>query len=267
MVIVIVVLFFRRVVAWAGAWRRCWPRCTGSRYMSTCRTRARLAVLDRHNHHHVAGPMVLEKIEGIDKPALGSATFDFNFTRTVNKSVGFLPCWYSATFHAVARASATVDLDPVGRLAEAVGLPLPAAACLNQLFGAPGQLAIAMALPLPQLPQSVHDVSIDNTLSQPVSSDHSWTYPGIGCVEPIQPQFAQSVLYAQAQTEAYQQATTVPKVTGPLVTAAEKEAAAIIRDNFIVPTVGGAHYYVASVHDPLGAPGRIGCQRPIDHDL
>ena len=26
--------------------------------------------------------------------------------------MGFLPCWYSATFYAVGRASATVDLNP-----------------------------------------------------------------------------------------------------------------------------------------------------------
>ncbi len=60
-----------------------------------------------------------------------------------------------------------------------------------------------MALPLPQLPQSVHDVSIDNTLSKPVSSDHSWTYPGLACGVLIKPQFSQSVLYAQAQSEAF----------------------------------------------------------------
>ena len=111
---------------------------------------------------------------------------------------------------------------------------------------APGQLAITMALPLPQLPQSVHDVSIDNTLSQPIATNHSWTYPGLGCGEIIQPQFAQSVLYAQAQTEAYDQATTLPSVTGPLIAAAEKEATTIIRDNFIATTVGALHYDVAS---------------------
>jgi hypothetical protein len=245
-VIVIVGLFFRRIVAWAvlavlSAGLHLfsanvhlphvsfgWPWSTGT----TTNT--------------LVGPMVLEKIEGIDKPALGSATFDFNFTRTVNKSIGFLPCWYSATFHAVARASATVDLNPGAAWWKPSAGHYQLRVLDQPAGGTPGQLAITMALPLPQLPQSVHDVSIDNTLSQPVSSDHSWTYPGIGCGELIQPQFAQSVLYAQAQTEAYQQATTVPKVTGPLVTAAEKEAATIIRDNFIVPTVGALHYDVAS---------------------
>jgi hypothetical protein len=103
-----------------------------------------------------------------------------------------------------------------------------------------------MALPLPQLPQSVHDVSIDNTLSKPTQVNHSWTYPGIGCGELIQPQFSQSVLYAQAQTEAFDQATTLPKVTGPLIAAAEKQASIIIRDNFIGPTVGALDYNVAS---------------------
>ncbi len=110
----------------------------------------------------------------------------------------------------------------------------------------PGQLAITMALPLPQLPQSVHDVSVDNTLSQPTQINHSWTYPGLGCGELIQPQFSQSVLYAQAQTEAFDQATTLPRVTGPLIAAAEKEATTIIRDNFIVPTVGALDYTVTS---------------------
>ena len=59
-----------------------------------------------------SGRIVLQKIEGIDKPALGTANFDFTFTRKVTKNIGFLPCWYSATFAAVGRASATVDLNP-----------------------------------------------------------------------------------------------------------------------------------------------------------
>jgi hypothetical protein len=103
-----------------------------------------------------------------------------------------------------------------------------------------------MALPLPQLPQSVHDVSIDNTLSSPVSTNHSWTYPGLACGAIIQPQFAQSALYAQAQTEAYKQATTLPSVTKPLIAAAEKEATTIVRDNFIAPTVGALNYSVTT---------------------
>jgi hypothetical protein len=244
-VIVIVGVFFRRIVAWA--------------VLAVLSAGLHLFSANVHLPHvsfgwpwsstttnTLVGPIVLQKIEGIDKPALGTASFDFTFTRKVTKNIGFLPCWYSATFSAVGRASATVDLNPgaawwkpsTGHYQLRV-LSKPAGSTL-------GQLAIAMALPLPQLPQSVHDVSIDNTLSRPIATNHSWTYPGLGCGEIIQPQFAQSALYAQAQTEAYNQATTLPSVTGPLITAAEKEAATIIRDNFIAPTVGALHYDVAS---------------------
>ena len=149
------------------------------------------------------GPLVLQKIEGVDKPALGTTTFNFLFTHSVSKPMGILPCWYSATFYAVGRASATVNLNPgpswwkpsTGHYVLRV-LSKPTAT-------APGTVSVALALPLPQLPQSVHDVSIDNTLSKPVSSDHSWTYPGLACGVLIKPQFTQSVLYAQAQSEAF----------------------------------------------------------------
>jgi hypothetical protein len=243
--IVIAAVFFRRIVAWA--------------LVAAASAGLHLFSANVHLPHvsfgwpwsstttnTLLGPIVLQKIEGIDKPALGTANFDFTFTHTVTKNIGFLPCWYSATFHAVGRASATVDLNPgaawwkpsTGHYQLSV-LSKPAGSAL-------GQLAITMALPLPQLPQSVHDVSIDNTLSQPIATNHSWTYPGLGCGEIIQPQFAQSVLYAQAQTEAYDQATTLPSVTGPLIAAAEKEATAIIRDNYIAATVGALHYDIAS---------------------
>ena len=245
-VIVIVGVFFRRIVAWAA--------------LAVLSAGLHLFSANVHLPHvsfgwpwssgtttnTLVGPIVLQKIEGIDKPALGTASFDFAFTRTVNKNIGFLPCWYSATFAAVGRASATVDLNP----GAAWWKPSTGHYLLRVLSkpagSTPGQLAITMALPLPQLPQSVHDVSIDNTLSKPTQVNHSWTYPGIGCGELIQPQFSQSVLYAQAQTEAFDQATTVPKVTGPLIAAAEKEATTIIRDNFIVPTVAALNYNVTS---------------------
>jgi hypothetical protein len=244
-VIVIVGVFFRRIVAWA--------------VLAVLSAGLHLFSANVHLPHvsfgwpwsstttnTLVGPLVLEKIEGIDKPALGTANFDFTFTRTVNKNFGFLPCWYSASFAAVGRASATVDLNP----GPAWWKPSTGHYQLRVLSkpagGTPGQLAITMALPLPQLPQSVHDVSIDNTLSKPTQVNHSWTYPGIGCGDLIQPQFSQSVLYAQAQTEAFDQATTLPKVTGPLIAAAEKQASIIIRDNFIVPTVGALDYNVAS---------------------
>ena len=191
------------------------------------------------------GPLVLEKIEGVDKPALGTTTFNFLFTHSVSKPMGILPCWYSATFYAVGRASATVDLNPgaawwkpsTGHYALRV-LSKPSATI-------PGRVSVTMALPLPQLPQSVHDVSIDNTLSKPVSSDHSWTYPGLACGVLIKPQFSQSVLYSQAQSEAFQQATHVTSVTEPLIAAAEKEATTIIGGNFITPTLNALNYKVS----------------------
>src|ERR1700748_1208891 len=58
------------------------------------------------------GPWVLQKIEGISKPALGQANFNFLFTHKVSKDMGPLPCWYASTFHAVGHASATVALTP-----------------------------------------------------------------------------------------------------------------------------------------------------------
>jgi hypothetical protein len=246
-VIVIVVAVFHRVVAWAvlaalsatlhlfGANVHLphvdfgWPWSSSSSSSSTT----------------LVGPLVLQKIEGIDKPALGSTTFDFMFTHSVSHSMGILPCWYSATFAAVGHASATVNLNPgaawwkpsTGHYALRV-LSKPTAT-------APGKVTITMALPLPQLPQSVHDVSIDNTLSKPVSSDHSWTYPGLACGVLLKPQFSQSVLYAQAQSEAFKQATTVTSVTKPLVAAAEKEASTIIGGNFVTPTLNAVNYKVS----------------------
>lgn len=191
------------------------------------------------------GPLVLQKIEGVDKPALGTTTFNFLFTHSVSKPMGVLPCWYSATFYAVGRASATVNLNPgpswwkpsTGHYVLRV-LSKPTAAT-------PGTVSVALALPLPQLPQSVHDVSIDNTLSTPVSSDHSWTYPGLACGVLIKPQFSQSVLYSQAQSVAFQRATTLKSVTQPLIAAAERQAGTIINGNFITPTLAALNYKVS----------------------
>jgi hypothetical protein len=191
------------------------------------------------------GPLVLQKIEGVDKPALGTTTFNFLFTHSVSKPMGLLPCWYSATFYAVGRASATVNLNPgpswwkpaTGHYVLRV-LSKPSAT-------APGTVSVALALPLPQLPQSVHDVSIDNTLSTPVSSDHSWTYPGLACGVLIKPQFSQSALYAQAQSVAFHQATTLKSVTQPLIAAAERQASTIIDGNFITPALAALNYKVS----------------------
>ena len=58
------------------------------------------------------GPWVLQKIEGISRPALGEANFTFLFTHRVSRSIGPWPCWYASTFYAVGHASATVELNP-----------------------------------------------------------------------------------------------------------------------------------------------------------
>ena len=60
----------------------------------------------------LVGPLVLQKIEGISRPALGTENFNFVFTHTVSKDIGLWPCWYSGTFAAVGHASATVNLNP-----------------------------------------------------------------------------------------------------------------------------------------------------------
>jgi hypothetical protein len=190
----------------------------------------------------LVGPLVLQKIEGISRPALGTENFNFVFTHTVSKNIGLWPCWYSGTFAAVGHASATVDLNPGPTWWKPSAGHYQLRVLRAAAPGSPGKLSIAMALPLPQLPQSVHDVTVDNTLSKPISTDHSWTYPGLGCGVLIQPQFTQSVLYAQAQAVAFQQATHLPSVTKPLVSAAETEATTMIRDNFLQPTVNALGY-------------------------
>jgi hypothetical protein len=244
-VIVVAAVVFRRAVAWAvlaalsatlhlfGADIRL-PHVTFGWPWSSSTSSSTLV-----------GPLVLQKIEGIDKPALGTTTFNFLFTHSVSHPMGILPCWYSATFYAVGKASATVDLNP-GASWWKPSTGHYSLRVLSKPSGTtPGQVSVTMALPLPQLPQSVHDVSIDNTLSKPVSSDHSWTYPGLACGVLIKPEFAQSVLYAQAQGEAFKQATTVASVTQPLIAAAEKEATTIIGGNFITPTLNAVNYKVS----------------------
>ena len=108
--------------------------------------------------------------------------------------------------------------------------------------GRPGRVAVTMVLPRPRLPQSAHDVTIDNMASRPISVQHSWTYPGFGCGMVIRPQFTQSVLYAQAQRLAFYRATHLTQVTGPLIRTAETEASSTIRGNFIQPTVNALGY-------------------------
>jgi hypothetical protein len=188
------------------------------------------------------GPWVLQKIEGISRPALGQANFTFVFTHKVSKSIGIFPCWYASTFYAVGHASATVDLNP----GPAWWRPAQGHYRLQVLSrprgGQPGQVTVTMMLPAPQLPQSAHDVTIDNLPSKPVATQHSWTYPGFGCGVLLRPQFAQSVLYAQAQQIAFYKATRAPAVTRPLIQSAETEATQTIRDNFIQPTLNALGY-------------------------
>jgi hypothetical protein len=188
------------------------------------------------------GPWVLQKIEGISRPALGTENFNFLFTHTVSKNVGPWPCWYSSTFYAVGHASATVDLNP----GSAWWTPATGHYQLRILRRPAGrlsgQVAVSIALPSPQLPQSVHDVTIDNTLSSPVATQHSWTYPGLGCGAILRPQFAESVLYSQAQSMAFYRVNHVSSVTLPLISAAENEATQMVRDNFIQPTLNALGY-------------------------
>ncbi|MDQ2811893.1 MAG: hypothetical protein M3Z75_08440 [Actinomycetota bacterium] len=188
------------------------------------------------------GPWVLQKIEGISRPALGSENFNFTFTHKVSKNIGIWPCWYSSTFDAAGHASATVDLNPgPGWWAPASG-HYKLQVLSRPVTGDPGRVGVVMVLPQPQLPQSVHDVTIDDTLSHPIDTQHSWTYPGFGCGGLIRPQFSESILYAQAQGLAFSQVRTNPQITRPLIVAAESEAAQIIRDNFIQPTVNALGY-------------------------
>jgi hypothetical protein len=103
-------------------------------------------------------------------------------------------------------------------------------------------VAVTIVLPRPQLPQSAHDITIDDIPSRPIETQHSWTYPGFGCGVILRPQFPQSVLYAEAQQIAFYKSTRVPQVTGPLIRSAESEATLTIRDNFIQPTVNALGY-------------------------
>ena len=167
------------------------------------------------------GPWVLQKIQGISRPALGTENFNFTFTHKVSKSIGIWPCWYAATFATVGHASATVDLNP----GPAWWTPATGHYRLQVLSRpageVPGRVSVAIVLPQPQLPQSVHDVTVDDTMSHPIDVQHSWTYPGLGCGALIRPQFSESILYGQAQNLAFAQVRQNPKVTGPLISAAE----------------------------------------------
>ena len=188
------------------------------------------------------GPWVLQRIEGISKPALGRASFNFLFTHRVSKNIGPWPCWYSSTFYALGYASATVNLNPGPTWWTAASGHYRLQVLSRPLNGKPGHVAVAMVLPSPQLPRSVHDVTIDNIPSKPIATQHSWTYPGFGCGVLVRPEFAQSVLYAQAQRIAFYRSTHVQAITRPLISAAESQAAQTIRYNFVQPTVNAFGY-------------------------
>ena len=185
---------------------------------------------------------MLQKIEGISRPALGTENFNFTFTHKVSKSIGIWPCWYSSTFETVGHASATVNLNPGPAWWAPAAGHYQLQVLSRPVTGKPGRISVAMVLPQPQLPQSVHDVTIDNTLSHPIDTQHSWTYPGFGCGGLIRPQFSESVLYAQAQSLAFQQVRTSPQITRPLISTAEAQARQIIEENFIQPTVNALGY-------------------------
>jgi len=194
----------------------------------------------------IVGPWVLQKIEGNSKPALGTENFTFLYKHKVTKSIGPWPCWYSSTFYAVGHASATVDLNPGPSWWKPSTGHYRLRVLRSPVHGRGGRVAVTMTLPSPQLPQSVHDVTIDNTLSKPVSTSHSWTYPGLGCGALLRPQFAQSVVYAGAQQEAFSRVRHVSSVTRPLISAAQKEATTMVRDNFIQPTLNSLGYTLTS---------------------
>ena len=188
------------------------------------------------------GPWVLQKIEGISRPALGTENFNFVFSHKVSKNIGLWPCWYSSTFYAVGRASATVDLNPGPDWWAPSSGHYQLTVLTRPAPGTPGRVMVTIVLPSPQLPQSVHEITIDNTLSHVIGTDHSWTYPGFGCGALLKPQFSPSVLFGEAQNRAFYQATHNPQVTRPLISAAENEATQIIRDNFVQPTVNARGY-------------------------
>ncbi|HEX4063453.1 MAG TPA: hypothetical protein VHY58_20760 [Streptosporangiaceae bacterium] len=188
------------------------------------------------------GPWVLQKIEGISRPALGQANFSFVFTHKVSKSVGPFPCWYASTFYAVGHASATVNLNPGSSWWSKDSGHYRLQILKAPKAGQPGEAAVSMMLPSPQLPKSASQVTINNIPSKPLNVQHSWTYPGLACGLVIKPQFSPAVLYAQAQQIAFSKAVHEPQITRPLIAAAENQATTTIRDSFVQPTVNAFGY-------------------------
>jgi hypothetical protein len=164
----------------------------------------------------------------------------------VSRNIGPWPCWYSSTFYAIGHASATVNLNPGPSWWAATTGHYQLRVLSRPSAGHSGRVGIVMTLPTPQLPQSVHEITIDNTLSKPLSTSHSWTYPGLGCGTLIKPQFSPAVVYAAAQQQAFYRVNHVSSVTRPLVSAAESQASQIIRNNFVQPTVNALGYTLDS---------------------
>jgi hypothetical protein len=124
-------------------------------------------------------------------------------------------------FAAVGQASATVNLNPGPAWWTAASGHYRLQVLNRPATGVPGRVSVTIVLPEPQLPQSVHGVTVDNTLSHPIDVQHSWTYPGLGCGALIQPQFSVSVLYGQAQNLAFAQVRQNPQITRPLISTAK----------------------------------------------
>ena len=93
--------------------------------------------------------------------------------------------------------------------------------------------------------------------SKPLSGRHSWTYPGFGGGVVLRPQFAESVLYAQAQRMAFDKARNAPAITRPLIAAAEREAGLTIRDSFLQPTLNALGYRLSRFTLSWAAPGPV----------
>ena len=119
------------------------------------------------------GPWVLQKIEGISRPALGTENFNFTFTHKVSKNIGIWPCWYSSTFATTGHASATVDLNPGPALVGPAHRPLPAAGPVPAGHRGPGPgqrghrpAAAPAAAVGPRRHRGRHDVAPDRRPAQ-----------------------------------------------------------------------------------------------------
>src|SRR5262249_804259 len=108
------------------------------------------------------GPWGLQKIQGISKPALGEATFNFRFTHKVSTNIRGWVWWYASTFYAVAHAAATVDLNPGPAWWEPAQGHYRLRILSRPEGSKPGHVTVVMVLPQPQLPRSVHDIAVDN---------------------------------------------------------------------------------------------------------